>query len=167
MHQPQVVEGQVGGRVGRGKCSERALGPPSDMEGASAALMFVLSTAPAHLLPLRMQGEEPTFPPSPAPRLQQAGLLPASASPTLTPPHHGVPVSGTDTIHQVAVPVSPPPPESLPQPGFSQATLTAPKSQTMTCASWPLSNLLSTYSVSNGTVLHALFPLIKKGSNYH
>lgn len=75
MHQPQVVEGQVGGRVGRGKCRERALGPRSDMEGTSAALAFVLSTAPAHLLPLRMQGEEPTFPTSPAPRLQQAGLL--------------------------------------------------------------------------------------------
>lgn len=38
----------------------------------------------------------------------------------------------------------------------------------LTRASWPLFSLPGTYSVfHNGTVLHALFPFIQMGSNYH
>lgn len=83
-------------------------------QGRKSNPMFVFATAPACLLPLRTQGEEPTLPASPVPCLQQAGLLPAPASPTLFTLHHAVPVPGVDIVHQVAMLVSPPPPGRLP-----------------------------------------------------
>lgn len=46
--------------------------------------MFTLPRAPAHLLPLRMQREEPAFPPSPVRALHLPLLLPLS--PLLTMP---------------------------------------------------------------------------------
>lgn len=48
--------------MGRGKCRERAPGPQSDKEGTAEALKFVLPRAPACLLPLSQQGEEPILP---------------------------------------------------------------------------------------------------------
>ena len=77
MYQPQVGEGQLGGRWGEFKSTDRAPGPRSDMEGTRAAVMGMLP-APPHLLPLRMQSAQPTYPP--------IQLLPASASPTLPAP---------------------------------------------------------------------------------
>ena len=44
MYQPQVGEGQLGGRWGEAKSKDRARGPRSDIEGTRAAVIGVLPT---------------------------------------------------------------------------------------------------------------------------
>lgn len=127
---------------GRGKCREKAPGATVRYRGSQGRKSDPdvpqggILTAPAHLLPLRMQGEEPTFSPHlflPLHLFHGSGRLdspaPAPAFPILSTSHHASPIPGIDTIHQVAMPVSPPPPGSLPRPVLLQTPPTVPTSQ--------------------------------------
>lgn len=113
---------------------------------------------PAHLLPPKMQGEEPSF----CPHLLQGSSRLACFLLCFTPAPHAstrwLLFLGQAPFIKLQCLSLPLLQKAFPRPGRSQATLPGPGSQTTTSASWSCSSLPGTYSEFNGAVLHALFP---------
>lgn len=138
-------------------------------QGRKSHLMFVLPTSPACLLLLRMQ--EPTFPPSPVPP------IPGSRRPATCPcffhsPHSSPCCSYSQGRHRS------PSCNACLSPFSGKSSLTRPFANDTHRAYTSdhgleqaglslVCRVLTLCRFHNGTVLHALFPFIQMGSNYH